>query len=256
MMTLLMAETRRSWKLFLRSPAEAIAVFAILALMFAGLYLGARFLAGGQDFGTRIDSIVAGYIAWMLVLGIFSGVAGEIEQEAKIGTLEQVVLSDRSFLAVTVVRVLANLSINVLITLSVLVCILLLTRSSFHITPAVLPSVGLLVLGTTGLGLMMGALALLMKKATALIGLSQFMLLFLVFFQKRDGSQQALQWLDFAPLSSAASLMRQILATGYQPTAADHLLPAVNAVVYLAIGCVLFQMALRKAKRNGTLGHY
>jgi ABC-2 type transport system permease protein len=257
MISLAIVETRRSWRLFLRYPTEAIAVFVILSLLFAGLFLGASYLAGPQrDFGARMDSIIVGYVAWLLVLGIFSGIAGEIEQEAKAGTLEQLALSDRSFLLISVIRVLANLTINLLITLTVLACILWLTGARIAFTSAVLPSIGLLTVGATGLGLIMGAIALLMKKTTALIGLMQLVLLFMVFLQSAPGGEQSLQWQDVIPLSSSVAQMRAILTTEYLPSAADHLIPAINALTYLVIGCALFVWAYRKAKCNGTLGHY
>ena len=109
MFELFLAEFRRSWIQFTRYSTEAIGGVFITTVIFYGLFLSARYIAGPSlQFGNRLDAIVVGYVLWTLVLFIMGDIAGGLQNEAQTGTLEQLFLSPFGAPRVFLVRALAG----------------------------------------------------------------------------------------------------------------------------------------------------
>jgi ABC-2 type transport system permease protein len=90
MIHLFLAEIKRSWLLLSRYAAETLGGIVATTVVFYGLFLGSRYMAGpGFEFGNRLDAIIVGYILWTLVLFIMGDVSGGLQDEARTGTLEQ-----------------------------------------------------------------------------------------------------------------------------------------------------------------------
>lgn len=257
MLELFLAEFKRSWTEFIRYPVEAIAGVVITTLIFYGLFLGARYIAGPTlQFGNRLDEIVVVYVLWILVIFIFNDIAIGLQIEAQTGTLEQVFLSPFGAPRVFLARAVASLMLRLVLILSVLLLIMVLTGIRLQFPPSILFPLCTMLLGAYGLAFMMGALALLFKRIQQLLGLSQFALLFLLGVPTETwvGPLQGLRLL--LPMTLGASGLRDLMALNQGVDLFQFALALLNGVGYFALGLLVFSWAEREAKRRGILGGY
>jgi len=257
MFNLFYVETKRTWLTLIRYPMEAVAVVAMLVILFYGLFLGASYMAGGSaGFGDRLDSIVVGYVVWMLVVGVFSGIGGDIATEIQTGTMEQIFIARRSFLLVSLVRAIANLGLNLFLTIVMMVIIMALTGTWLSFDVAILLPLAIVILCSLGLGLFMGGVTIVVKRTRGILGIAQFGFIFLMMtpFETFTGAAGTLD--EFLPLAKGTGLIRQTMAEGAVLDQTDILIAAGNSLAYFLIGCLCFTRWIAQAKKQGTLVHY
>ena len=256
-MNLFWAELRRVWTLFLRYPSEAIGQVFGVTVLFYGLFLGIGYVAGpGGQFGTRLEGLVVGYVLWSLVVYAMSSLTWNLQNEAQMGTLEQLFLSPFGAGRVIATRALAELVLNLGINAIILVLILLSTGTRLYLSAGVLLPLIAALLGAYGLAFAVGSLVLLFKRAQQLVGMLQFFLIFLVMapLESLAGPLASLQW--FLPIAPGAGIMRGMMAQG-QPLEALSLGAAfLNGLIFLAIGLLIFGWAARRVRYLGNLGGY
>jgi len=257
MFELFLAELRRTWIQYRRYPGEAIAGIFIYALVFYGLFLSARYIAGSAfQLGDRLDSIVIGYVLWTLVLFIMEDIAGNLQYEAQTGTLEQLFLSRFGAIRVFLMRTLASLMLRMAIVLSILFIIMALTGSRLNFPPALLLPFITILMAAYGIAFAIGSLALLLKRVLVLLAMLQFVLLFLLTTPTETwtGSLQILAQL--LPMSPGAGLLRDLMARGESLNFTQLVVAFINGAVYFTVGLLLFRLAEREAKRRGMLSGY
>lgn len=257
MVELFLAELKRSWIQLLRYSTETFGGIIITTTVFYGLFLSAQYIAGpGLQFGDRLDAIVIGYVLWTLALFIMGDIAGGLQNEAQTGTLEQIFLSPFGAPRVFLVRAIANLTLQVLINITILLIIMALTGSqlAFPIT-LIFPFLSVLM-GAYGIAFTMGSLALLLKRVQQLLGIIQFVLLFLLSVPIEDwqGSASLLSWV--LPMTPGAGLLRDVMARGQDLNWGVLAIALLNGSIYFALGLGLFAWAERETKRRGKLGGY
>ena len=257
MFELFLAEFRRSWIQFTRYSTEAIGGIIIITAVFYGLFLSARYIAGpGLQFGNRLDAIIVGYVLWTLVVFIMSDIAGTIQIEAQTGTLEQIFLSPFSAPTVFLVRALANLMLQLLILLSILLIIITLTRSQLSFPPSLLLPLLTVLLGAYGLAFTMGSLALLLKRVQQLFGIFQFALLSLLTVPTETWTGPVRVLGLLLPMMPGAGLLRDLMARGQMLNPIQFAIALCNGAAYFTLGLFLFRWAERETKRQGRLGGY
>ena len=257
MLELFLAELKRIWTEFIRYPVEAISGVIITTSLFYGLFLSARYIAGPTlQFGDRLDGIIVGYVLWTLVIFIVFGIAISLQIEAQTGTLEQLFLSPFGAWRVFLTRAIANLILNLVLMLSILFLTILLTGRHLSFPPSLLLPFITVILGAYGLAFIMGALALLFKRIQQLLGLFQFVLLFLIITPTETwtGSLRILRLL--LPMTLGAGELRDLMARNQSLDWSTFALALLNGVVYLVCGLVIFRACERKAKLQGLLSGY
>jgi ABC-2 type transport system permease protein len=102
----------------------------------------------------------------------------------------------------------------------------------------------------------MGALGLLFKRIQQLLGLFQFVLLFLLMTPTETwtGSLRILRLL--LPMTLGAGELRDLMARNQSLDLSTFALALLNGVVYLVCGLVIFRSCERKAKLQGILSGY
>lgn len=256
-MSLFLAELKRSWTQLSRYASEIIGGIVGTTIIFYGLFLSARYIAGpGFQFGDRLDSIIVGYVLWTLMIFILGDIAGGLQQEARTGTLEQLFLSAYRAPTIFLMRSIASLLINLLINLGILLLIIGLTGSHLSFPLTLLPPLVAVLLGAYGIAFAMGSLALLLKQVQQLLSVFQFALLFLFTapVETWTGSWRTLGRL--LPMAPGAGLLRDVMARGLALDWGSWLIALLNGLCYFGIGVVLFQWAERLVKRQGKLGGY
>lgn len=256
-MELFWAELKRSWTEFIRYPAEAIGGIIITTIVFYGLFLSARYMAGpAMQFGDRLDAVVVGYVLWTLTLFIISDISLNLQSEAQTGTLEQIFLSPFGPSRIFLVRALAGLTIRLTLITAILLILMGITGSRLQFPPALLLPLITNLMAGYGLAFIMGACALLFKRVQQLLGLFQFALLFVLATPIETWSTQlrVLGWM--LPMIPSAGLLRDLMARGEALDWGVFALALANGTLYFALGMLVFRWAERQAKRRGMLGTY
>jgi ABC-2 type transport system permease protein len=256
-MDLLIAEFKRSWIQFIRYPIEAIGGIIITTSVFYGLFLSAQYMVGPTfQFGERLDAIVVGYVLWTLVIFIMSDIASGLQVEAQTGTLEQVFLSPFGAPRVFLVRAIASLALRLILIVTILLIIMGLTGSRLHFPPTLLFPLISVILAAYGLAFITGSCALLFKQIQQLLGLFQFLLLFLLATPTENwtGSAQVAGLL--LPMIPSANLLRDLMARQAALDLEKVVLAFANGAGYFFLGFLVFHWAERRAKQRGILSGY
>ncbi len=257
MLELFLAEFKRSWTEFIRYPIEAIAGIAVTTLIFYGLFLGARYIAGPTlQFGNRLDAIVVVYVLWIFVTFIFNDIAIGLQMEAQTGTLEQIFLSPFGAPRVFLTRTVASLALRLVLILSIVLPITVLTGTRLRFVPSILFPLSTVLLGAYGLAFMMGALALLFKRIQQLLGIFQFALLFLLAVPTENWINPLQNLKLLLPMTLGADGLRKLMALNQGLDLSQFALALLNGVGYFALGLLVFRWAERQAKRRGILSGY
>jgi ABC-2 type transport system permease protein len=257
MLELFLAEFRRSWIQFIRYPFESVGGVIITTIFFYGLFLSAKYVAGpGFKLGDRLDSIVVGYVLWTLVLFIITDVAGNLQQEAQTGTLEQLFLSRFSAIVLFLLRTLANLSFQIILISIILCVIIILTGSRLNFPPELILPFITVILGAYGIAFSVGSLALLFKRIQQLLGIFQFALLFLLATPTETWTPPFNILGDLLPMTPGAGMLRALMARGESLNIVQLAIAFLNGAVYFAIGLLIFRLAEQTAKKRGLLGGY
>ncbi|MBE9048967.1 ABC transporter permease [Nostocales cyanobacterium LEGE 11386] len=257
MLKLFLAELRRSWIMSIRYPLQSIGRIFVFASVFYGLFLSSRYIAGDAfQLGDRLDSIVIGYVLWTLTSFILASLAGELQIEAQTGTLEQLFLSRYGATKVCLMRMLADLSLQIVQIFGILVILMMLTGSRLNFPPTLLLPFVTVVLGANGFAFALGSLSLIFKRLQELLGLTQFPLLFLLTIPTESWTGSARILAALLPMTPGASLLRDLMARGESLDLTMLLIAFINGAVYFALGLWLFRQAERKAKRQGIVGGY
>lgn len=257
MLELFWGELKRTWTQFIRYPAEVIGGIIIITSVFYGLFLSAQYMAGpSMGFGDRLDAVVIGYVLWSLVLYIVNDIAIGLQSETQTGTLEQVFMSPFGAPRVFFARALASLVLRLTLILGILLILMGITGSRLQFPPALLLPLITLLLAGYGLAFAMGACALIFKRVQQVLGVFQFVLLFLIAAPTEEWSGTA-RWLSYGlPMLPSTGLLRGLMARGEGLDWAGLGIAIANGLVYFLVGMGLFRWAEREAKRRGSLGSY
>jgi ABC-2 type transport system permease protein len=257
MMDLLYAEFKRTWIQLIRYPTEIISGVIITAAVFYGLFVSAQYIAGpGFAFGDRLDAVVVGYVVWTLILFINNDIAINLQLEAQTGTLEQIFLSPFGAPRVFLARAMASLGLRLLLILGILFLLMGLSGSRLAFPPLLLLPLGSLLLAGYGLAFLMGAAALVFKRVQQVLGIFQFLLLFLLAAPLEE-STGAMQYVRFLlPMIPSTGLLRDLMARGLPLDWLTYGLALLNGLAYFAAGLLVFRWVERTAKQRGSLSGY
>jgi len=255
MIDLLYAELKRTWIQFIRYPTEVISGIVIIMAVFYGLFASAQYMAGpGFAFGDRLDAVVLGYALWTLIISVNNDIAINLQIEAETGTLEQVPPfgAPRVFLA----RAFASLALRLVILMVVLLLLMGISGSRLAFPPTLLLPLASLLLAGYGLAFLMGAAALVFKRVQQILGIFQFLLLFLLAapLEEATGPMQYLRFL--LPMLPSTGLLRDLMARGLSLDWFTYTLALLNGLVYFALGMLVFRWAEATAKQRGSLSGY
>jgi ABC-2 type transport system permease protein len=257
MLELFFAELKLSWIEFRRYPLESIAIIFITTIFFYGLFLSAGYIAGPSvQFGEKLDVIIVGYVLWSLVSFILRNIGFRLQQEAQTGTLEQLFLSRYGATTVVLVRSLANLGLQLVITLTILFSIITITgsRLNFPIT-LFLPLMSVLM-AAYGISLMFGGLALIFKRVQQILAFFEFGLLFLLGTPTDTLTGIKLFLVQLLPMTTGAELLRDLIARGDSLNLPKLASAMGNGALYLGLGLFIFTLSEKTAKQRGIISGY
>ena len=253
------AEVRRTIRLARSYWLEYVSDFVTYGIGF--LLLMAVFWSASDDFGaTGYLASLIGYVTWKMCASVMLEVAEIPSEEARIGTLEQLLLSEMStgwvFLGRTGAFILDNglrsflLGLILALLGGVLQPISFLTLGIFLLTLA----------GAIGLGFALAGIGLIYKQTSRLPTLIWQMLVFFtgalapIYNPLLLGASKAL------PLTWGIAALRAVfidqvsLLLLWQNGLLLGLL--INTTIYILLGVVVFSWGQKRARALGTLAHY
>jgi ABC-2 type transport system permease protein len=256
------AEFVRDFTLTLRYPLELFTGLFVLYLLFMGLFMGARLIAGQQALSGNLDGVVIGYTMWFFAMMAINTMSVDIESEARQGTLEQVYLNASNYLGLLWVRSAVHLSMGAGVVVALAVLIQATTGNWLHLTWATLPAVVLVIIltvaGLSGFGLLLGGLSLTFKRIGQLSAIVQFSLFFLAY---ANLASIPLPWryvVAHLPMARGVDILKTLLAidADLSSVAANTLWLAADSLCYVILGSLVFLAMERIARKGGMLAHY
>lgn len=254
-MTMVAAVFRRRLIEMSRYPAELVIEFVLFYVLFLFLFLGARTFGGeAVRTGDTLSAIAIGYIVFMFTQQSFGTLSSQVTQESTVGTLEQLALSRYGLLRVLLVDYIAQTLISLIIVGLVLIPIMATTGRWLHFEFA---SVSLLLLlivtGVLGLGLILGGLALVLKRASAIGAFVAFALLGLV-----AAPVDRYPALKLFPIGHGNFMLRQSLVKSQSAFSnpSELLILIAVSVAYFSVGLALFKIMDGVARERALLGQY
>jgi ABC-2 type transport system permease protein len=223
-------------------------------VFFALLFFGGRAVAP-QAITDSLTGIIVGFFLLLMATVAYSDLSWEMIREAQWGTLEQLYMSPLGFRRVVFLKTMVNLLVAFAFGGILLGLMLLTTGTTLALDPLTVVPLGLLTLGPAiGVGYLLGGLALVFKRVENVFQIVQFSFVGLV-----AAPVDTYPVLKALPLALGADLLRTAMGEGvrlWALPAADLGLLVVEAVVYVAVGHVVFGLLARRAKAGGKLGKY
>lgn len=254
---LAITELQRQWRLLRRYPSEVLGAFLVISITFYALLAGGTYLAGSSAVnGERLDAVLVGYWIWTIVLLALGDSAMNIRLEALAGTLEQLAMSPYGTLRIILTRSATAAVQQLLITSLFLAAMLLFTGRSLRFSPALFVPLFAIWLSATGIGLLVGGLALLFKRVDQLLNLLRFLMLFPVMVQLNALEPSVRAVACLLPVTPGAELLRQVTIHGLPLDRTLVAIAALNGCGYLLAGAFMFHLADVAARRRGVLNQF
>lgn len=236
--------------------AQILGIYLFFVLLFVGGRAAANQLGGGiGSLGSTLDAVIVGWFLWTMAQSAYFSLAGEITQESRWGTLEQLYISSYGFGTVMGFKIVVNVLTSLLIGTFMLALLLVTTGRSLSLDVVTIAPITILALGSVvGIGFVFGGLTLVYKKLSSVSQLMQFVLVGLVAAPTAGFSP-----VRALPLVQGSAMLQEAMRDGvrlWQFPLFDLALLAGVAVAYLAGGYLVFQYCSRVARKRGVMGHY
>ncbi len=258
MIELFIAELARTLILMIRYP---VVLFLDVFMNFAYFYCifsGARYFAGdhSSQFGYNAGGMVLGYFIWIIIITGFGHVTQEIEREARSGTLENIFLSGHKKSVVFLFRSFAGLMVC-FVQLCIVVPLMLFATGVELTFPLkiILPCL-ILVVATSGIGLIIGGGALVFKRFGDILIPIQYAVLLILMIPSESWPLWFSKISCIMPGIPVVLLLKQVMVFGAAFDYSLMFIAVLNALLYLLLGvCVFYQMVIY-SKRRGLISGY
>lgn len=254
-MTSLKAEFWQQMWLYKRYSFSYFSDFILLIMMFIAIFLGGT-LVGGGVIGTSLNALVIGYILWTLIQNTISQMGMTMTNQMQNGILEQQFLMPISARRLFLNKSIVNIIISAVQAVLALIIIMLLTDHWIKFPIVLVVPFLLALVTTTGLGYLVVSLILHFKRIGSTLAIFQYVYLGILLINFENYSLGVKCLFCLLPISPMVSWMR--LAVNQHPYSLGFYLAAslFNAVLWLIIGLIMFEITNRNVRKNGSLALY
>ncbi|WP_404456740.1 ABC transporter permease [Oceanobacillus kapialis] len=229
-----------------------ITIFLVFLLIFYG-YSGVVGFNLGDD---SKESLILSFTIWILALSIYQNITDSIEEETRIGTIEQLYLSRYSFLSVITFKSFAMLLIDLIQIILLLLLMMLVTQTflDFQNLFSILFLTIFISLNFWGLGYALAGGVLLYKKMGTYLQIFQFILLGLMFIPA-----EANPLFKLIPPVWGLNLLQDVMVNKSSIVAfslSDYLYLIIPGLISLLLGVIIFKRSLSKATEKSILGFH
>lgn len=231
---------------------ETISGVVMLTTLFLLMFYGIRFFAG-PDLGDRsLDSLVIGYILWLLATMGYQTISNMIRQETERGTMEQLYLCSMGIEWPLIIRTFLESVYNFMLCFVVLICCMLITGNWLEINFFHFAGVLFISLPSLwGLGLILGSLTLLLKKIGIISQFMQFAFIALIAV-----NAYPINVFSFLPFASGATTIRTGIVHGIEfPLYWYFIILGIN-LIYFFTGIIVYKIIESLARKRNLLCQY
>lgn len=252
---------RKNFLLMIRYRVDFAAQIVGMYLFFVVIFFGGQAAIENVGegaigaLGTTLDGLIVGWFLWTMAQSAYFSLAGEVTQESRWGTLEQLYMSPHGFGTVMMTKVCVNVILSLLMGAIMLVLILVTTGRTLTIDVVTIVPIAVLALcSVLGIGFVFGGLTLIYKQISSVGQLMQFIIVGLVAAPAAELSS-----LSVLPLVQGSAMLQAAMRDGvrlWEFSLLELGLLVGTAVVYFFIGYAIFQLCSHVARDRGVMGHY
>ena len=253
-------EIKAAWLLRVKYPLEYLFEWLGLILIFVVIYFGIGVLSQGGIAPAWGEEAAIRYALWVLCLEAIVLFPVTIEQEALTGTLEQLFLAPKGGLSLLIMRYVGGLLFQLIGTTLIFSALILVTQPPLTLNLGAFIVALIILIGVSGVGFFLGALALLFKRIWSLTNLMQMIFLGLAIVPVDRLAWPLPPLMKGLPLAAGLPLLNDLLL-GRAPfwevlARGEFPLLLLNSFFYLALGTIALKAAGSKARQRGLLGKY
>ncbi len=255
LINIIKAENKRIFSIKMRYKVEAFGgVFIALVTFF--LLLQGLSLTTNADMGLgdTKEGLYLGFLCWLILVGGISQIVDDIEDNAKLGTLESLFLSVHSPVRILYVRSIVSLLWGIPLILIFGIVGHYVINSELTFSSRVIFPLVALDLTATGFSFFLGGLALIYKRVQPVVVLCQLMAIASLFPYNYGSFEQEL--ILFAPVLPVMQSIRDIILKAELLNVLHLYLLIVNGFVYLMAGVYFFRWAISSSKKSGGLSQH
>lgn len=254
-MTSFKAELWRQFYLYKRYAFNYISDFFLLILMFMAIFWGGS-LVGGGVLGKSLNALVVGYVLWSLIQNTTMQMGTTVMNNAKSGILEQQYLMPISTKRLFLNKSIVNMLMSFVQAILILIVVMFFTNHWIKFPAVMVIPFLLSLVVTVGLGYLIVSLVLRFKRIGSTLIVFQYIYLgvLLINFENYNGITKYLSCL--LPICPMVSWMRLAINNRAYNTAFYLGGSLFNAVLWLLIGLLVFNLTNRFVKKSGTLSLY
>lgn len=228
------------------------ALVLVMYLVFLGMFWGVRAIAGGSVSGDSLDSMVVGYVLWLMAMMSIQGTGGEVMNESQTGTLEQLYLSPLGADMIFLFRLINGILFNYIFVTIMLFLSMLTTGRMLTVNfPYFYGVLFLSILSLVGISFMLGGIGLIHKRIGSVYGILSFALIGMMLLPVYPFTPWAL-----LPFVAGAHAVNSSTVHGTVFPAWWYMYIAANSLFYLFAGLAIFRVFERKAMRLNKMGQY
>lgn len=255
-MTLFVTIFRRRLIEMSRYPLELTGGLVIFYLFFLMMFLGARMFGGPEiKGGDTMSAVAVGFIVFVVAQQSYQSIGQQLLLESTQGTLEQLAMSPAGLRRVLLLDCFAQALTTVTPFGLIVFPIMVTTGRWLHLDPlSVVPLVVVTLAGVVGVGLALGGVTIVAKRAQAVFQVVGFAFLPLV---AAPVDERPL--LKLLPVAHGSSLLREVMVQGHPLRE----LGGGDLTVFVAVNCgwvllgvVVFARLERVARDRALLGQY
>jgi ABC-2 type transport system permease protein len=229
-----------------------------MTIVFCMLLAGSQYIVGPFKVEqSRQGALAVGLVLWNLLILSLGEITNGVQAEAQIGTLEHLFLASQSLLRTMLLRALASEALFLVTNSLILAVVILASRASIAFSSAAILPLVTALLAANGIGLALGATAVIWKRVGSLLHLIQLFVAGVVIPPfEQFLPNYLLPLTNLLPLAPQARALRNCLIQGASLSTAQTLILTGNGLAYFFIGIIVFRFGERSARRSGSLSTY
>lgn len=228
---------------------NTISFFTIMTMLFYFIILGVTKFGNPVTLGEGIQALAIGYIVWFTFIGTITDLSWTIINEMSIGLIEQAFISPVGPSVIYLFYQFSNFLIMIPFEFLILIVVFKIAGLSLAIPPTFLLALILLMLQGYGIGLILAGITLRFKRTQALLNIVQFAIIGLLLGDIKG----ILKYI--VPANGYMKILRNII-NGSKTTFNDWFYMIVSALLYIAIGILLFNYFANKVRKRGEIAQY
>ena len=206
------------------------------------------------NYGNSIGALIVSYYAWTMMLSVYTSTGYVVMQNKQNGTLENLMCNTPYFTLYLIYE--SIISSVIYFILSWCIIGILSWVCDVYLYVRLVDTFIVLVSGlmsVLGLSLIIAGMAMNYRKIESIMNIIQFILLGGLFI--KDTVLAKL----FIPFYCANKILINIFVDGISITSfavRDYIFLVGNSMIYMILGVCIFELCMKKAKRDGTLSFY